>query len=336
MPVWLSRWVMFRSRSAVFAIVLLLLAAAPAAARSPDARTEHQRIVNYWTAERLRTAIPRERVVAPARQAPAARPDGKGPGGGGNGNVTGASWTKGGLILKASGKVFFTLGGSNWTCSGSVAQDSRTSYSLVMSAAHCAVDETTGEFATNWIFIPEYDSAPSRTCANTTHGCWTARALVVHQGYATAGSFNTQATVHDYAFAVVAEGGKTGTAQLDATAGSFPIQFGGVSAGDRLYAFGYPAAGKYKGNDLTYCAGPIFTDSWNDDLTWGMACTMTGGSSGGPWLASFDEATGTGVLSSLNSYGYSGVKNMYGPKFDHRTAAVYSSADAATANTVVP
>lgn len=328
---------MRRSRPALLAVVLLILTAAPVAAAPPKdaARAEHQRIVRYWTAAQQSHATPRDFVRAGTAFAPAAKPDnGKGKPGSGSGDVTGASWTKGGEILKASGKVFFTMGSSNYTCSGSVANDSRANFSLVLTAAHCAYDEVAGEFATNWLFIPEYDSAPTSNCASTTYGCWTAQALVVHDGYATAGGFNTQATVHDFAFAVVGAGGKSG-GHLDATVGAFSIQFSGVSVGDKLYAFGYPAAGKYKGKDLTYCAGPIFTDAWNDDLTWGMKCTMTGGSSGGPWLASFDETTGSGTLSSLNSYGYAGVKAMYGPKFNSNTQAVHTSADGATSNTIV-
>jgi hypothetical protein len=266
-------------------------------------------------------------VKTPAGLVPKARP-------GSGGGTTGASWNGGGRILQASGKVYFEMGGGAWVCSGSVANDSRSGYSLVLTAGHCAYDEVDGAFATNWLFIPNFDGAPTFTCANTVYGCWTAQALVVHRGYATAGGFNTQATVHDFAFAVVGPGGKTNS-QLDATVGSFPIAFSGVSAGNTLYAFGYPAAGKYHGNDLVYCSGPIFADSNNSNLTWGMACGMTGGSSGGPWLSSFSTGTGIGTLSSLNSYGYSGVKNMYGPKFNANTQAVYNAANSATGNTIV-
>ena len=90
--------------------------------------------------------------------------------------------------------------------------------------------------------------------------------------------------------------------------------------------------------DSVYCAGNIFTDQFNDDDTWGMACGMTGGSSGGPWLSSFDEAAGNaGTLSSLNSYGYSGLKNMYGPKFNGDTQDVYNAADNGPSDdTIVP
>ena len=314
---------------AAIAIVAIPAFAAPVGAAGPSA-SRHDRTLAYWTETRIKSAVPRDFVRTGDKFNPKAKPPS-----GGDGATTGASWTKGGAILKGSGKVYFSMGGGNWVCSGSVATDSRTGKSLVLTAGHCAYDEVGEAFATNWVFIPEYDTAPTLTnCANTRWGCWTAEALVVHNGYASAGGFNTQATVHDFAFAVVGAGGKTGT-QLDTTVGSFPISFSGTSAGARLYAFGYPAAGKYKGNDLVHCAGDIFRDAFNDDLTWGMGCGMTGGSSGGPWLKTFNETTGSGTLNSLNSYGYSGVRNMYGPVFNSTTQAVYNTANGATANDIV-
>lgn len=322
-------------RSALLAVLLLAICAGPASAARPAAadaaRAEHQRIVAYWTADRLASATPRDFVRTGSGFSPAgkARPPSQG------GNVSGASWTKGGLILRASGKVFFTMAGLRYTCSGSVASDARGSFSLVLTAGHCAYDESGHAFATNWIFIPQYDTAPGgQDCAASLLGCWTAQALVVHNGYASAGGFNTQATVHDFAFAVVGAGGKSVT-QLDTAVGSFGLSTASLAVGSKLYAFGYPAAGKYNGNDLTYCAGPTFEDPYNSRLTWGMTCDMTGGSSGGPWLSSFTESSGIGTLSSLNSYGYSGVKAMHGPKFNAKTAAVYSAADTATSNTIV-
>ena len=64
-----------------------------------------------------------------------------------------------------------------------------------------------------------------------------------------------------------------------------------------------------------------------------MACNMTGGSSGGPWFSTAYESvrrttTQVTTLSSLNSYGYSGISNMYGPKFNANTQAVFNAADA--------
>jgi hypothetical protein len=206
---------------------------------------------------------------------------------------------------------------------------------MVLTAGHCAIDETNGQFATNWMFIPAFDTAPTYTCSASAYGCWTAVGLAVHNQYATAGSFNNQAVSNDWALAIVGPGGKSGSAQLDTTVGSYPIGFSGVATGNKLYAFGYPAAGKYKGKDLVYCAGNIIQDSGTANLTWGMGCNMTGGSSGGPWLSGFVESTGAGTLSSVNSYGYGNQAVMYGPKFNSRTQATYNAARTSTSNVKV-
>jgi len=315
------------------AVIFVAPAWAAGGSQADAARAEHQRIVNYWTSQRVAAAKPRDFVRTNHGFVPAAKP-----GGGGSGAVTGASYTGGGAASESVGKVFFHMGGGDWQCSGSVANDAnRSGYSLVLTAGHCAVDETTGEFATNWVFIPAWDAKPatfSTACSASKYGCWTAQALVVHRGFATAGGFNTQATQYDWAFAVVGPGGSNGTTQLDTRVTPFALaNFGQIGAGTKMSAFGFPAAGKYHGNDLTWCSGSIFTDAGNANLTWGMACDMTGGSSGGPWFAGF--SSGVGTLGSLNSYGYSGVRNMYGPKFNSNTTAVYTAAKTATSNTVV-
>ena len=129
---------------------------------------------------------------------------------------------------------------------------------------------------------------------------------------------------------MVGGGGKTGTTtQLDAAVGGgYAVNTGTIPTGTRVHAFGYPAGKPYRGNDLTYCAGPTFQDADNANATWGIACNMTGGSSGGPWFKDFANNGATGSVTSLNSYGYNGVKNMYGPKFNAKTGAVVNAASA--------
>ncbi len=309
------------------------MAGSPSGADNAKAKAEHDRVVHYWTAERIAGAIPRdfERTTG-GKLVPKARPGG---GGTPSGAVTGASWTLGTDVVQRTGKVLFTMGSSNYVCSGSTVTDSRTNESLVLTAGHCAYDEAARKFATNWLYVPSFDTSPTFTCASATYGCWTAKALVVHSGFATAGSFNTQATVHDFAIAIVGPGGKNGATQLDSL-GSNAIDYPAITTGGKVYAFGYPAAGKYKGKDLTYCAGNTFDDPSNGNATWGIACNMTGGSSGGPWFGGFNESTGVGTLTSLNSYGYSGLSNMYGPKFNSDTQDVVNAAGTATGNTIVP
>ena len=321
-------------RLALGAILVLaaLPMAAPVAAKDP-AKAEHDRIVAYWTPARMASAIPRDFVKSGDRFEPRARPGGGSSGGGGA--VTGASWTQDGPILARSGKVFFTLSGVRYVCSGSVANDTRANFSLVLTAGHCAYDEAAARYATNWMFYPAWDSNPTQTCAQATYGCWTAQALVVHNGFASAGGFNQQAITHDFAFAVVGPGTvRSGVDPiLDKAVGSYPLSTSITSAGVKAYAFGYPAAQKFKGNDLVYCAGNTVIDPAFNGQTWGLLCGMTGGSSGGPWVFGFEGSNP--VLGSLNSYGRSGDPNMYGPKFNAVTASVYSVADGATVNDIV-
>jgi hypothetical protein len=229
------------------------------------------------------------------------------------------------------------MGASAYQCSGTLVQDGRSEHAIVLTAAHCAIDK--GKFATNWVFIPEYDAAPTGygNCGTTKHGCWTAQALFVHKNYADQKRFNTTAVQHDFAFALLGAGGHGTGAQLNTVIGSgFGITFSGPTVGTVLSAYGYPAASPYTGTDLTYCKGGIGTDPNTSNTTWAMACNMTGGSSGGGWLDGNFTSFGGASLRSLNSYGYSGVANMYGPKLNTRTQAVYNAANgSATTNQIV-
>ena len=128
-------------------LALLPLAAAPAMAHD-GAKTQHERIVAHWTKERIANAKPRDLVKtggAPnAAPGPKGRPAPPPPSGGA---VLGASWTAGGPILAKSGRVLFTMGGGDWICSGtSVSDGGRADYSMVLTAGHCAIDETNGQF----------------------------------------------------------------------------------------------------------------------------------------------------------------------------------------------
>ena len=77
--------------------------------------------------------------------------------------------------------------------------------------------------------------------------------------------------------------------------------FTAPAVGSQTFNFGYPAAGKYHGYDLTYCSDQIFDDPLNSNLTFGVDCDMTGGSSGGPWFDNYNAANqSTWSLASLN------------------------------------
>jgi hypothetical protein len=318
-----------RHRIALLVAPALLLAMLPgvvSAAPPRDAAAAHRAaVLAYWTPARIKAAIPRAYTFDAARGfVPNARP------GGGSGAVTGASWTGGGKMLLSTGRVLFTLSGRDYICSGSVVDDGSTSdaHAVVLTAGHCVTENTANGFATNWMFIPQFDTKPTYTCANTQLGCWVADALYADTLFATAGGFNDQAVTHDWGFARLGVGGFSNQ-QLDSLVAPFPIQVNKNFSGQTLSAFGYPAAGKYHGADLVYCKGPVGTDANTGNATWSMACDMTGGSSGGPWVQEGNQANyADAILSSLNSYGYSGVKNMYGPKFTTGTTTALNAADA--------
>ena len=292
---------------------------------------DHASVMAFWTADRIASAQPRE-VIPHGRFgiAETQKPGGtKGkPGGGDSGGssstVTGASWTGGGAVKQQEGKVLFVMGENAYVCSGTVVLDTRENESMVLTAGHCVFDESTGEFATNWIFVPNYEEVLNFGCNVMHASCWSAAALVTSDGWANGGG-SLSGFNEDYGFAIV---GANTAGLLENQTGASPIAFTGSPSS--VYAFGYPHAYPYDGNDLVYCAGSAVADGWGGTTSSGLDCNMTGGSSGGGWFESFDPATGTGTLVSVNSFKYTRgpySKYMFGPRFDSDTAATYQAAN---------
>ncbi len=244
--------------------------------------------------------------------------------GGGSGDVLGASWTGGGSVSVTTGKVFFMSGGTRYVCSGS-AVDS-TDGDVVLTAGHCVHDGgSTGEYVTDWIFYPRYNSGPDQVL-----GAWTAAAgdLFATDDWTT----RSNAFENDAAFAVVSNPDYDSLEAAVAAQGyTAPgIEFSHPADGTKIHSFGYPAARPYNGTKLIYCSGGV-TTGYDGRQTLSIPCDMTGGSSGGPWFHSFSTATNTGTLNSVNSYGYRSIKNrMFGPILDGPEADAYGDANAAT------
>ncbi len=76
------------------------------------------------------------------------------------------------------------------------------------------------------------------------------------------------------------------------------------STGLQRNSFGYPISDArwpqypYSGEDLIYCPGRDASDGYGHIR---IACTMTGGASGGPWIIS-PAATWIGYVNSVNSH----------------------------------
>jgi V8-like Glu-specific endopeptidase len=283
--------------------------------------------IDYWTPERMAGAVPIEQLAAeslaskPTTGEPAAgEPTAIGPTAarqapdGGAGILAfphaGGAWTSGGAVVQTSGRVFFTFQGQNASCSGNAVTS--TNRSTVMTAGHCIKLE--GSFHTNWVFVPGYDNG------SAPFGTWPATQTFVTP------QWNANENINfDIGAAKV---GSVGGQLLTDAVGGQGIAFN-QPRGAAMYAFGFPAASPYDGSRLIYCSGNTFNDPLFTTAI-GMSCNMTGGSSGGPWFRSFNEATGTGLQNSVNSFGYIFFPNiMFGPYFGTDGQNVYNTAQSA-------
>ncbi|MFJ4875414.1 trypsin-like serine peptidase [Streptomyces sp. NPDC088745] len=311
-----------RPPSALFGLAaavggLLATAAAPAAASgapspaAPAARTAEQQVRNFWTPERMRAAKPLDLLkVSPAKVSPA-RADGPATSVPGTRAFPqkGGAWTGGGAVVKTSGRVFFTYQGRTASCSGnSVTSQNK---STVVTAGHCV--KMDGAWHTNWVFVPAYNDGV------TPYGTWTAAKLSATDQWTASEDIN-----YDVGLAVV---NPLNGQKLSDVVGAQGVQFNG-GYNKPMYAFGFPAAAPYDGKKLVYCSGNT-TKDFLLTKDHGLACDMTGGSSGGPWFNSFNESAGTGLQASVNSFGYTFLPGrMFGPYFGNEVKAAYDKAQA--------
>ncbi len=303
--------------------------ASPVAAEKPDpaaskqiSKVAQEKTKDYWTTSRMKNAksgdlLVRDRsevtsdstvakgeptVVRGSAAKPAAKKAQSFPGG---------YYTGGGKVVQTTGKVFFTLGGTNYVCSGS--STAAANSSLVQTAGHC-LNEGPGAFATNFTFVPGYDDGAA------PYGQFVAAELHTSTQWANQGDLN-----YDVGYAVVnTSGGSTLTGAVGAQGVGFNL-----ARNATMYAFGYPAAAPYDGSDIAWCHGPVVADTWGGSSDQGMVCNMTGGSSGGPWFINYGESSGIGTLNSVNSFKYTGgplANRMFGPYFGSVVQGVYNVA----------
>lgn len=223
--------------------------------------------------------------------------------------MRGASWTGGGLVARTTGRVFFTMGGVGYTCSGSTVGGA--SPSVVVTAAHC-VSDGAGSWASGWRFIPGY------VAGRAPYGVYAAVAFYVARAWASGADEDD-----DVAFVVTRP--VAATVAVGTAVGEQPISFG--PRGGAASVFGYPALRPYDGSRLGYCSGPVSPDPYGGADA-GLGCAMTEGDSGGPWLSSFNPRTGTGTITGVSSFKYYGQSRMlYSANLGPVARALYTRAE---------
>ncbi|TLM86083.1 serine protease [Pseudarthrobacter sp. NamE5] len=308
----------FLSLSAA-AVLALSTAGATAAAPALEDRKKDPSVVSitvdstgvaeYWTAEKMKNAIPGDVLAGKAlergnRSKDSTVEKGKG---------SEVKATKGKPTIAQNeapvshiGKVFFSLGGSNYVCSGNAVTSANKS--TVSTAAHCLSEGP--EASANFVFVPGYENGVA------PYGRWTAKSLHVPVQWSAAGDM-----AYDTGFAVM---DRLDQKNLTDVVGGSGVAFN-QPRGLTYKSFGYPAAAPFDGKTLKSCTGTAANDKRNPQFnSQGIPCDMTGGSSGGPWFIGTDSS---GPQNSVNSYGYNnGSAVMYGPYWGTVIQATYQSA----------
>jgi V8-like Glu-specific endopeptidase len=281
-------------------------ARSPGRAASVSARSVARAasVAGYWTSARMRSAVADSWKV-------------------GDTMGQGLRWAHAGAVARTTGKVFFTLDGTDYVCSGTAI--SSASQDVVLTAAHC-VGNAIGKWAGNWTFVPGYSDGKQ------PYGAFTARKFYVSpQWSGDAGSASAER--YDVAFVTV---NPSDGRRLGQVVGGQPAAFGDAAtglagkAGAGTYVFGYPSEPPFSGEYTDFCAGAArqtSADTANDAV--GLDCGMTAGDSGGPWLAGFSPQTGTGTVVAVTTYKLSSDRGeLYGTVLDANARELYDEANA--------
>ncbi|HEY0756158.1 MAG TPA: hypothetical protein VGD98_19535 [Ktedonobacteraceae bacterium] len=298
--------------SCLYGLFLSMLLAAPVrtyAENTPanpvvfsDTMTSTENVIQYWTPKRMasalsadipaideKVAVPRAHYQSRTRQATGyrqARP---------NSSPTNPLYSQ-------VGKVFFSNEGKDFVCSGTIVAS--LNRSLVDTAGHCVVNSK--HFVSNWVFCPMYNG----------NGChfYIARILVTDKLWLDHSDRPDGWYGNDFGMAVVVSGTPGGKKLADA--------FGSITGltnidyvSRKYLALGYPAAPPFTGRVQIKCESSVLKtdDNQNTESPPGIACDMTGGSSGGGWFLTIN---GQLYLNGHTSYGYNNDPGvLYSPYF---------------------
>ena len=299
----------------------------------------------YWSPSRMASAIPAEGTV-PVDGADAPVPEGSGPAGastartqvaGSNGSLAAAKIETvrdpvtrpySNRFERLNGKVFFTRGGFDYVCSGTVV-NSPSSKDMVDTAGHC-VNDGAGSWSQNFVFVPAYNSSNGNTFP---YGIWSARTLTTRAEWSNRGNFK-----QDLGYALLQPlNGRHIVNYLGGQGSSF-----NMPRTQKFTAFGYPASPSSHSGSLPFNgnyqreassnssgAGDNPYSRWAGPNTMRMTSYMTGGCSGGGWIIGMSAKTGLGYLNGHNDYRYisgpkASARYMYSPYYGAEALSLFN------------
>ncbi|WP_199566381.1 trypsin-like serine peptidase [Streptomyces corynorhini] len=237
-----------------------------------------------------------------------------------------------------SGKLFFDGPDGSMVCSATVVEDPAHpgKSNMVWTAGHCVHAGKSGGWYRNLAFVPAYNDQALATAdlENASkeqiapHGVWWADWAQTSAQWIAQGS-STGGLGAPYDFAVIhvtPEKGGTGKSLEETVGSALPVDFDAPATAQLsdVRATGYPAAPPFDGQKLFQCQDSPGRLSLNaDDPTmYRIGCTMTGGSSGGGWVATGRD--GEPALISNTSIGPVTAGWLAGPRLGDAAKGVYN------------
>ncbi|MGC5364737.1 trypsin-like serine peptidase [Streptomyces sp. DT24] len=237
------------------------------------------------------------------------------------------------------GKLFFDGPQGSMVCSATVVQDPAHPgrSNMVWTAGHCVHAGKKGGWYRNIAFVPSYNNdglsmAGLRGAAKekvAPYGIWWGDwAQTSDQWIGEGASVGGQGAPYDFAVLhVTPEKGSTDKSLEETVGAALPVDFDApaVSGIGNLKATGFPAAPPFDGQRQFRCEdAPGRLSVVKDDPTmYRIGCTMTGGSSGGGWVAKGRD--GKPALVSNTSIGPVNAGWLAGPRLGPEARSVYDS-----------
>ncbi|MGW4029407.1 trypsin-like serine peptidase [Streptomyces sp. NPDC004838] len=223
------------------------------------------------------------------------------------------------------GKVFFDTPKGTMVRSGTIVKDPRNPgrSNLVWTAGHCVHAGRSGGWYRNIAFVPAYNDNGRSPRALASAGpeevapygtFWADWVMTSGEWIGQGGPSGGAGAPYDYAVMHVKP--KAGSKSLEETVGvALDIDFNAPPAQSisAMGAWGYPAAPPYNGAIMHKCIDrpSRLSAAAGTPTMWRIGCTMTGGASGGGWLA---DRNGTPVLVSNTSIGPVEAGWLAGPR----------------------
>ncbi|MFJ2893755.1 trypsin-like serine peptidase [Streptomyces sp. NPDC087218] len=238
-----------------------------------------------------------------------------------------------------SGKLLFDGPKGSMVCSATVVKDPAHpgKSNMVWTAGHCVHAGKEGGWYRNIAFVPSYNNAglslaelkKATKQQIAPYGVWWGVwAQTSEQWISQGASTGGLGAPYDFAVLQVApEKGSTGKSLEETVGSALPVEFNApaVPKIESMTATGYPAAPPYDGQKAFQCADKPGRLSLveQDPTMYRIGCSMTGGSSGGGWVAAGQD--GKPALVSNTSIGPVTAGWLAGPRLGKEAKGVYEA-----------